>query len=496
MRAARWLRRTALVAGALAPALTPVAAGAQTAANAGTAYGLVAPAPPGFDRAAAQRGTETLLTHLIGLDTQNPPGHELLVARYLDSLLAPLPGVETTIVEIGGGRAHFVARLRAPRPSAKPVLIMAHMDVVGADTSKWKSPPFKATVRGGYLYGRGAIDDKGMLSAAVTAFEMLARRRDRLDRDVILLGTASEEGGDVGIAWLLQRRADLVNQAEFALNEGGRVRVEGGRVSTVDIQTTEKVYYAVTCTAHGPSGHGSVPLPDNALAALARAVARIHAWRPPVRLTETTRLYFGQLATIEPDTAVRAAMRTVATASDSAAIDRAAGVLSQNPLYNAVLRTGAALTLIHGGIRENVIPSEGKATFNVRIIPGEDIVAITRAIQHAASEPEVTCALDYPPAKAPPPSPVGTALYRAMERQAKVMAPNALVIPFLSTGATDGKDLRAIGIPTYGILPMPLPLEDELRMHGDNERVPVPALGWGTEYLYRVLRDVAERGAS
>jgi acetylornithine deacetylase/succinyl-diaminopimelate desuccinylase-like protein len=138
-----------------------------------------------------------------------------------------------------------------------------------------------------------------------------------------------------------------------------------------------------------------------------------------------------------------------------------------------------------------VIPSEGKATFNVRIVPGEDIAAIAARMTAIAAEPRVSCALVYPPAEAPPPSPVSTALFQSMERAAKTMAPEAVVIPFMSTGATDGAVLRARGIPTYGILPMPMPIEDELRMHGDNERVPVAALGWATEYLYRVLAGVA-----
>ena len=458
-------------------------------------YHVAAPAPAGFDRAAAQRSTETHLRNLVRLDTQNPPGRELLTARYFDSVFARIPGVERRIVDAGNERAFFVARLRALRPTARPVLVMGHMDVVGVDTAKWETPPFEPTARGGYLYGRGVMDDKGMLAATVTAMEVLARDRTRLTRDVVFFGSAGEEGGDVDIAWFVEHHPAVLEGVELALNEGGRIRVAGGiergRIRTVNIQTTEKVYYAVTCTATGPSGHGSVPLPDNALAALARAAARIHAWRPPARLNETTRLYFARLAEIEGDSAMRDAMRRVSTAADSAAVEEAAAVLSRDPLHNAVLRTGVALTIVSGGIRANVIPSEGKATFNVRIVPGEDITAITRRMTAVAAEPRVSCALDSEPSEAPPPSPVTTPLFRSMEQAAAAMAPEAVVVPFMSTGATDGAVLRGRGIPTYGILPMPMPPEDELRMHGDNERVPVAALGWATEYLYRVLAGVA-----
>jgi acetylornithine deacetylase/succinyl-diaminopimelate desuccinylase-like protein len=468
------------------------AAAGSTSAPSASVYAVNAPAPDGYDRGAAQRQTEAHLTRLIGLNTQNPPGNEILAARYLDSVFRRMPGIETRILDAGGGRANLVARLRAANPTQRPVLVMGHMDVVGADTTKWDSNAFEATIRDGYLYGRGAIDDKGMIAATATAFAELAKDRATLTRDVVFLGTAGEEGGpSVGIDWVLEHHADALGNPEFALNEGGRVRVDRGMVRTVNIQTTEKVYYTVVATARGPSGHGSVPLPNNALAALARAVDRVHAWKPPVRLNETTRLYFARLAAIEEDAAIRDAMRRL-SADDASprAIDEAAAVLSRDPLYNAVLRAGLALTIIDGGIRANVIPSEGTATFNVRVLPGEDIRAIVDSMGRVGGEAQVTFALEGEPTVAPPPSPVGTALFQSMERAAKTMEPRTTVIPFMSTGATDGAALRAKGIPTYGILPMPLPMADELRMHGDNERVPVQALGWATEYLYRVLAGV------
>ncbi|HEX8394836.1 MAG TPA: M20/M25/M40 family metallo-hydrolase [Longimicrobium sp.] len=456
-----------------------------------------APAPAGFSRAEAQATTLRHLQNLIRLDTQNPPANELITAMYFDSVLTGVPGIEKQILRIPGDsmrmRANFVARLRATHPRQKPVMVMGHMDVVGADTTKWDTDPFEPTFRDGYLYGRGAIDDKGMLAATLTAMVQLAQQRDRLDRDIIFFATAGEEGGpSVGVDWVMEHHRGLVGDAEFALNEGGRIRLDNGAIRTVNIQTTEKVYYTVVATARGTSGHGSVPLPDNALAALARAVNRVHEWRAPVRLNETTRLYFQRLATIEANAETRRAMEQLTVAgAPQAQVDAAAAVLARDPLYNAVLRTGASLTLLNGGFRANVIPSEGRATFNVRILPGEDIREIVRMMNQAGGEPQVTFTAEEEPVPAPPPSPVGTELFRAMEESARAMAPNATVIPFMSTGATDGAVLRAAGIPTYGILPMPLTMEDELRMHGDNERVPVPALGWATEYLYRVLRQVA-----
>ena len=478
--------RNAALAGAL---LLAAPAAAQDA------YTVRAAAPAGLDRAQAQTTTLRHLQNLIRIDTQNPPGNELRAALYFDSVLSAVPGVETQILRVPEDtmRANFVARLRATNPRQRPVLVMGHMDVVGADTTKWETDAFDPVIRDGYLYGRGAIDDKGMLAATLTSLVQLAAQRDRLDRDIIFFATAGEEGGPtVGVDWVIEHHRALIGDAEFALNEGGRIRVQDGRVRTVNIQTTEKVYYNVIATATGTSGHGSVPLPDNALAALARAVNRVHEWRAPVRLIETTRIYFRRLAQIEDDPAMKQAMEQLtAEGASQAQVDAAAAVLSRDPLHNAVLRAGLSLTLLNGGFRSNVIPSEGRATFNMRIVPGEDANELVRMVNEVDGEAQVTFALEQPPVEAPPPSPVSTELFQAMEAAARTMAPSATVLPFMSTGATDGAALRAIGIPTYGILPMPLPMEDELRMHGDNERVPVPALGWATEYIYRVLRQVA-----
>ena len=446
-----------------------------------------------FDRAAAQRDTLALLKELVALDTQNPPGNEVVVARHLERFLKGVPGIETRILDPGDSRANFIARLRATKPTRRAVLVMGHMDVVGADASKWTSPPFQPTERDGYLYGRGTIDDKGALAATAVAMRLLATRRDSLDRDIILLGTAAEEGGDQGIDTVIAKHFDLIKDAEFALNEGGRVRARDGKVFSINIQVTEKISYVVTATARGTSGHGSVPLPDNPIAALSRALARVHDSKQPARVSDISRAYFGGLAKVEQNAAMRQAMQTIGSASVQAEIDKAAAVLSRDPVHNAVLRDAASITMVNGGIRANVIPSEATATLNARILPDSDIRAFVADLNRIGGEKQVTFAIRAEPQKAPPISGTKTPLYLAMESVGAAMAPDAAVVPMLSTGATDGAALRAAGIPTYGILPLPLEQEDELRMHADNERVPVASLGWGTEYLYRVLSTVAMR---
>jgi acetylornithine deacetylase/succinyl-diaminopimelate desuccinylase-like protein len=446
-----------------------------------------------FDRPSAQRETLALLKELVALDTQNPPGNEVIVARHLDRYLKGVPGIETRILDPGDSRANFIARLRATKPTKRAVLVMGHMDVVGADTSKWISPPFQPTERDGYLYGRGTIDDKGALAATAVAMRLLASRRDSLDRDIILLGTAAEEGGDQGIGTVIAKHFDLIKDAEFALNEGGRVRARDGKVYSINIQVTEKISYVVTATARGTSGHGSVPLPDNPIAALSRALSRVHNSRQPARISDITRAYFGGLSRVELDPAMRQAMQTISSARAQAEIDKAALVLSRDPVHNAVLRDAVSLTIVSGGIRANVIPSEATATLNARILPDSDIKGFVADLNRIGAEKQVTFSIQREPQKAPPVSGTKTPLYLAMESVGKAMAPDAAVVPMLSTGATDGAALRAAGIPTYGILPLPLDQDDELRMHADNERVPVSSLGWGAEYLYRVLATVATK---
>ncbi|MED5330198.1 MAG: M20/M25/M40 family metallo-hydrolase [Planctomycetota bacterium] len=454
---------------------------------------IAAAPPPGFDRQWASQRSQEHLAALVRLDTQNPPGGEMATARYFEEQLRSLPGIETHLLEVDSQRANFVARLHAKNPTGPPVMILGHMDVVGFQEEKWETPPLELTEKDGHLFGRGVIDDKGMLAAAVTALEALSSNRDLLSRDLILLATAAEEGGPpVGVDWVLEHHRDLIGDAAFALNEGGRIRITDGIIQTVNIQTTEKIYHDVRATATGPSGHGSVPLPQNALAALARAASRVHNWRSPVRLNETTRLFFREMARLESDPARAKAMEIMGEERPSVeSLESAATLVATDPLMNAVMRTGVSLTVLDGGFRSNVIPSEGTATFNVRTVPGDDIHAVIESMESVANEAQVHFELITEPRDAPPPSPVDTDLFRAMTRAAQDMKPDVAVIPFMSTGATDGAALRAEGIPTYGILPFPLEESDEATFHGDNERMPTAALLWGTEYVYRVLAMIA-----
>lgn len=440
-------------------------------------------------RPAAPRAPGPLehLQALIRIDSSNPPGNELAVARYLDEVLRG-EGVETWLDEAAPGRASLIARIRGDG-SARPLLLMAHTDVVGVEAAKWTVPPFAGEVRDGYVYGRGAIDDKGMLACLLHAM-VLVRRAVAAGaplprRDLILLATADEEaGGTFGIDWVMANRRSLVD-AEFALNEGGRIRVVGGMPLYAAVQCAEKVPHNVIVTARGPGGHASVPHPGNAIARLAAALTRIGAHVEPLQLSEVTRGFLGALGSVWPDGAQRAAMADIAS-GDPAREARGADALRAVPALDALLRNGISPTLVSGGTRANVIPTEAQATLNIRTLPGERIEAVVERLRLAVADDAVTFHVKASGDDAPA-SPVDSPMYRAIADSVAELDPRVITVPYLSTGATDSAVLRLAGIPCYGILPFPLTQEDEDRMHGHDERVSLESLAFGARLVQRIV---------
>jgi acetylornithine deacetylase/succinyl-diaminopimelate desuccinylase-like protein len=364
------------------------------------------------------------------------------------------------------------------------------MDVVGVERNQWKQRPFGGDVVDGYVYGRGAIDDKGMLACNAQAMLLLQEHviaaGGRLSRDVIFVATGDEEtGGAYGIDWLAEHHRDVVD-AEWALNEGGRVRIVNGRALYAAVQCAEKVPHAVIVRATGTSGHAAVPLPDNPIARLARALAAIAAHREPLHLTDVSCGFFSELATVWPDANEARAMADIASGDPRrvAAGDR---VLSLVPGYDAVLRNGISPTMLAGGIRTNVIPAEATATLNVRTMPGEPIEAVLVRLRALITEPGVELRVRGSGDDAPS-SPVRTEMFEAIRASVQELEPDICVVPYLSTGATDSAALRRLGIKAYGLLPFPLTQEDEGRMHGHDERVPVASLGFGLRAVYGIIR--------
>jgi acetylornithine deacetylase/succinyl-diaminopimelate desuccinylase-like protein len=458
--------------------------GAIAAPALALALGALLGAPAGAQDEVVREATAQLQA-LIRINTSNPPGNELAAARFLDSLLRA-DGIESRVYESAPGRGAVVARIRAtgggtPRT---PVILMGHMDVVGVDTAKWTVDPFAAEIRDGVLYGRGAIDDKGMLIANVQAMKALQRRvraGGRLTRDVIFVANADEEaGGTLGMRWLLEHHGEAI-KAEYALNEGGRTRVMANGRRYVALQAAEKVSHVVTMVATGPDGHAAIPLEGNAIARLGRALAVAGAHREPTVLTPTTTRFFSSLARVWPDSAEARAMADVSS-GDAARVERGAATLRAIPTLDAVLRNGISLTMLQGGIRSNVIPGEARATLNIRTLPGEQVDAVVARLDAAIGDSLVTLTVTSRGEQSPAMS-ADNEFFAAVERAAKRLDPTITVVPYLSTGATDSADLRRAGIKAYGLLPFPLGMPDEERMHGNDERLPLEAFAFGIRFV-------------
>ncbi len=438
-----------------------------------------AQAPPLHDEALQ------ILTGLVKIDTSNPPGNEIQAARYVKEIL-DREGIPSEIVESAPGRASLVARLKGSG-ARKPLLLMGHLDVVGVERSRWTVDPFAAVVKDGHLYGRGAEDDKGMDAANLAVFLKLSRDKTPLDRDVILLAEAGEEGtSQFGIDFLVEKHWEKI-ACEYALNEGGTFHQVGGKVQYTGVQTTEKVPRGLDLRARGQSGHGSVPRLDNPITHLAAAVAKVGAWQPPMRLNETTREFFARLATISPPDEARLYTHL----EDPAVQER---LRAQRPLYNSMLRTSVVPTIVKGGFRENVIPAEAEATLDVRALPDEDIDQLVATLVRLIDDPAVTVTRRTEGQRRPaaPPSSIKSEMFAALERAQKRVFPEAISIPLMQTGATDGAQLRAKGVQVYGIA-IPAADDDYARMHGNDERISVDALGRFSDYLYAAVVDVAAR---
>ena len=429
------------------------------------------------------------LADMIRINTSNPPGNELAVAKYISGILQK-EGIPNEVVEMAPGRSIVIGRLQAG-PLADPanaLLLVAHQDTVGVDPTKWTVDPFGAIVRDGYLYGRGSIDDKGMLAANLATIVELKRTGARLGRDVIFLATDDEEGGGAAsIKVTIEKYWDKIACA-YALNEGGRVMLKDGKVQYVGIQASEKVSYNVVVTATGPSGHGSMPRPDNAVVHLAAAIAKLGTYQVPAEPNTITRRYFEQLAKVEEnDTA-----KWMRALEQPERADLAVKHLSEeSPMWNSMLRDSITPTIINAGFRNNVIPSEATANLNVRMLPGHSVDALIGQFAKVVNDPQIRFKLARDPGENAPPSDITNQLYKTIERITPQDFSGAIAIPFLSTGATDSASLRLHKVQAYGLEPFPLTESDDARMHGDDERIPVDSFRKGVMFLYHVVSDFA-----
>jgi acetylornithine deacetylase/succinyl-diaminopimelate desuccinylase-like protein len=448
-------------------------------------------APVESDWGAIGAEATQLLSQYLRINTTNPPGNEIAAARWIADVLRR-EGIESRIFEPAPGKANLYARLPGDG-SARPIVLLNHMDVVLASPEFWTVDPFGGLIKDGYVWGRGALDMKGEGIAQLMTLLILKRARVPLRRDIIFLATSDEEiGAGVGAAWIAERQPDLVRGAEFLLNEGGLTRAKAGGDGTVEfygIGTTEKSPFWLDVTARGTAGHGSRPTSDNPVHRLIRALNRVAEWKTPLIVTPAVERSFRDLATIERDTMVRRWLSDIRAALRDSAAVRA---LTSDLTYNALLRNTISITGLKGSNKTNVIPPVATAAIDVRLLPGQDPAAFLADIVRVIGDTAVTVKPQGPNWPATESS-TETELFRAISAVARQRHPEALVTTLMLAGFTDSHYFRRMGIASYGLGPFPLTQADSRGVHGNDERVSIDALRSGVRFYYEVVARVAAR---
>ena len=389
-------------------------------------------------------------------------------------------------------KGNLVARLHGSG-ARKPILLLAHLDVVPANREDWSVDPFKLTEKDGYFYARGSGDDKYMAAAFVNNLIRYRQEGYKPDRDIIVALETDEEILDrdgLGIQWLLNNHRDLID-AEFALNEGGGVGLKDGKPIRNSVQTSEKVSVSYRLDVKNRGGHSSVPTRDNAIYRLAEGLVRLSKFNFPLKLNETTRAYFERTAQFEGEQTA-ADMRTVLSdRPDPAAMSFVR--LAANPVYNAQLRTTCVATMLEGGHAINALPQLASAKVNCRVMPGEPVDEVKATLEQVLADDQITVTqLDQPVLSAP--SALHEEIMGSIEKLSQQFWPGAVVLPTMSAGATDGSYLRNAGIPTYGHSGLAGDIYD-IRAHGKDERILVKSFYEGEDYLYQLVKSLSGGGS-
>lgn len=446
-------------------------------------FGLVAAMGTAADdnRPLGER-TRQYLTDLVRLDTSNPPGNETRVADYLKQV-ADSRGIPCKELGADPRRLNFVARLKGTG-KAKPLLLMAHSDVVPAERAQWSADPFGAETRNGVIYGRGALDDKSLLAAELAVMIEIKRRNIKLSRDLILLSESDEEAGSSGIEWMIQHQYAEID-AEFALNKGGYILETKDGPKVFQVASSEKIPTRMILTAKGA---GTVAHADNPVMRLTHALTRLSEAEQPVRLTQPTRRYLRELSRI-PEYSwldpLRRKLEDPATAQPAASQIRA-----RDAELDAMLHTTIVPTILRAGSRINIVPNTAEAQLDVERVPGETRDEVLARLRQIINDPAVD--LSYAPGPQVPgadPSPITTPLFLAMQRAIARMYPRDVVSPYMARTGTDSSFLRSRGMAVYGV---PIFLRDaEIRAHGSDERIATRNLEDGVELLWQMVLETA-----
>lgn len=423
-----------------------------------------------------------LLSEVIRIDTTNPPGNEEAVAQYVTAFLKR-EGLEAEILAPEPGRGNVMATIEGKR-RGRPIVLLSHSDVVPAREDEWDVPPFGGVVKDGFVYGRGAIDMKSQLACMLLAFVELKREGITPEDDIIFLATADEEvGGIMGAEYMFQKKKELA-QAQFVLSEGGCLVEEDGFVHA-QVSVAEKKICQFMVRAGGTGGHASMPHNDNANDKVVRAANRIISHEIPFKPTTIVTKYLNGILKGKKMNGVTydglpKALKSPAFRS----------FIKNHPVYNALLRNTVTLTMLNGGEKVNVIPTESVAQFDSRILPNESHETFLRGMQRVAG-PEVEVISTAKGESMP--SSFNTPYFSVISKVVRQIKGDVPVLPFVTTGATDLRYFRRLGIQAYGFFPMTLSKEELFRMHGVNERISIQNMSEALEGTIAIVRALAVR---
>ncbi len=436
-----------------------------------------------------------IFKELIEINTTDSAGNTTRAAEAMAARLkaAGFPAEDVQVLEPYPRRGNLVARLRGAGVGAgvgapRPLLLLAHLDVVEARREDWSFDPFTFLERDGYFYGRGSSDDKAMAAIWIANLIRYKREGYRPDRDLIVALTAGEESGaNNGVQWLVKNRRDLID-AEFCLNEGGSGLIKAGKNLLNEVQASEKIFASFRLEVKNPGGHSSLPVKDNAIYHLAEGLSRLANFEFPARLNEVTRAFFERMSAIAQDREA-ADMRAISkTPPDPAAARR---LSASSPLYNALLRTTCVATRLDAGHADNALPQTARAVINCRTLPDESPAEVRQTLVRVLADGKIGVSPMEEPIPSPP-SPLKPEIIRPIEQATASLWPGIPVVAVMSTGATDSVFLRNAGIPTYGVSGLFQDMND-VRAHGKDERIGTRQFYEGQEFLYRLVKALSSR---
>jgi acetylornithine deacetylase/succinyl-diaminopimelate desuccinylase-like protein len=438
-----------------------------------------------IDYAALRDETVRVMQEYLRINTTNPPGNELATAKWLQAFLAK-EGIEAEILdtaELGHGRANLYARLKGSGRK-KAIALVHHMDVVPADSSRWREPPFSGALLDGDVWGRGALDMKGEGVIHLMTLVALKRAKIPLDRDLVFIANADEESDGWGARIFTERHRDKIADVEFLVTEGEGTKVEGGKVKWFAVGVAEKRPYWMTLTVRGIASHGSIPTAANPVPKVAEAVVRVSEWETPVRLIPAVDKFFKAQATLRTGEE-RAWLEN---AEEALATPRGRAWLLSDPYRNAILRNTVVPTVLKGSDKTNIIPGSASADLDIRLLPDQDTAEFHRALDRVIGDTSVHSVV-FPGVTPNYSADINTDFVRAVERVVARMLPGVPVATPLATGATDRPTYAQLGIQAYGLEPFLVDERDELaEVHGDNERLSVVTI----EFALRLMVGIVE----